>query len=380
VRTPSVLSLIKDWPRVWPFLPIVVALLLVSGRVHAAATTDYPLTARFTFTESVRATCGARAEQPADASLVGVVERRLHEAYPVEIRRMFRDPPSDGPADLEIVISSACVDLQNAPEGRLAVVATRATITGVSGSRIAEVTARGDAPAFGDDWALNAGDRAAQSAASNFEAAFANSDEAINWLLARDLEPIGSTVAWPPRGDWVAFADAGGGFMAGAGEETAGGLLAHFGFEYRWFVIQGVFGTWSSSFVGATSTINNPNLRLNADLGAYDLGVEGGGVLRLGHESELRAGAGVHHLWGSGEARNQPVSSSYSVTSPAVFAAAQTTFTVGRSGFRFRLGVEARKYFNATVGLPELSRTIPAADVFVGVFAGFEISTSRAKR
>jgi len=357
---------------------LALVAILSLNRSAGAATHGplYPLSARWSFTDRADAACDASGESAVDEELNAAVEKRLREAYAVQLARMFRPAPADAPTDLEIAISNPCIRILKTPQGRIARVESRAAI-GAGNDRIAEVSPWGEAPALGDDWMGNAGDRASQECAANFETAFANSEQMISWLFARKLEPIGSTVAWPSRGEWVAFGDVGIGAMAGAGEEMASAFTAHFGFANRWFLIQGVAAKWSPSFTAAPA---GRNYRLTADLGAYDLGLEGGGVLRLGRASELRAGAGIHQLFGVAEANYQGASSSYSTTSPVVFAAAQTSIVPSRSGTRLRLGIEVRKYFNTTVTLPELSRTMPAADVYFGVFVGFELVTSPARR
>jgi hypothetical protein len=173
----------------------------------------------------------------------------------------------------------------------------------------------------------------------------------------------------------VTFGDVSGGGMIGSGEEPAGGLAAHFGVSNRWFLVQGVFGTWSAPFKGSPQNILTSDVRVDANLRAYDLGIEAGPIIRLGPTVELRGGIGIHALFGDVDVGP----SSFGRASPAVFAAAQSSILPTRNGTRLRFGVEVRKYFMTTVGLEQLSRTLPAAGTYFGAYVGFELSNPGPK-
>jgi hypothetical protein len=358
-RTPALVG--------WLILLVTVA---VRPSPADAAETDslYPLSARLTFTSPVQRRCGI-GEIAAGLEVIPAVEQRLHEVLEREVLRMFRIPAADTRPDLEIDISSACAGIREIGEGTFAAVEIRATVSAPGAGEIARVSSHGDSPIFGPDWSVVAGERAAGDAASGFAAAFANSDPIVSWLLARKLEPIGSTVAWPARGPWVAFGDLGGGAMLGSGEQTAPGLLAQFGVSNRWFVVQGVLGTWSAPFQGAPSGATS-DTRVAANLRVYDAGIEGGPSVRLGRSVELRGGVGLHGLFGGAD-RAQ---ATFAHASPSLFASIQSSIFPTRTGTRVRYGIEFRSYFKTTVGLEPLSRTLPAAGTYLGVYIGFERS------
>jgi len=105
--------------------------------------------------------------------------------------------------------------------------------------------------------------------------------------------------------------------------------------------------------------------------------LEAGLRMRAGNAMELRAGGGVHALWGTAEvhtsAQTEPTSS-FSTVTPTVFGAAQYVFWPTGSRFRIRVGVELRGYLstNVDVGFQEFSRKLSVADTYLGVYLGFE--------
>src|SRR5712691_4235210 len=103
-----------------PFRPVTLVLPLVAvlGVVAHAARGEvsepgslYPLTARLELFSEARNACLVRdgdAQHPGCRVAVG---ERLHQAYDKVLRRMFRAPPTEVPADLEIAISLAHSDI-----------------------------------------------------------------------------------------------------------------------------------------------------------------------------------------------------------------------------------------------------------------------------
>jgi hypothetical protein len=177
------------------------------------------------------------------------------------------------------------------------------------------------------------------------------------------------------RADWIAFLDLGGGTVLGGGDAAAPGFLARFGIASRWFVTQGVAGRWVPSFNTAIVRDNTPEIRYNADLATTDLGIEAALRFRPRNAVELRAGGGIHVLWGTAEAHTPAQThptSSFSTLTPTVFGAAQYVFWPTGSRFRIRLGVEVRSYLSTNVDFQEFSRKISVADASLGVFLGVE--------
>ncbi len=98
-------------------------------------------------------------------------------------------------------------------------------------------------------------------------------------------------------------------------------------------------------------------------------------------------GPGLHYLFGDGarDDSNSVVtsSSSFSKVSPTLFASLSVSFLPFPNRVRLFGGLEARGYFFSTVGVRELSRTVPAAGGSIGLFFGGELlwgSTERSAR
>jgi hypothetical protein len=288
---------------------------------------------------------------------------------------MFRPAATNGdPADVEIELADACAEIIRDLNGKHVVIQAHARIVS-GGNELDRLSLRSEEPLLpgvGRGGVERATERAVDGVAPNLESTFANSESVVAWLLARNIRPVGSTMVWPPRGDSSLFVDLAGGMLGGGGEENALSLFAHFGVAHRWFLVQGVVGTWGPSFMAAPADSGTADVRLPATLRTFDVGLEAGPILRLGPAVEARGGVGAHVLLGGADLNPRPGSSSFAQLSPTLFAALQASLFPSSAGRRLRFGIEARKYFRTTVGLPELSRTIPVADLAVVAFLGGE--------
>jgi len=328
------------------------------------------MTARLTIAADQRDRCLVRNQENCDVVLGDL----LQKAYESVLRRMFQAPALDAPADLDITVAPTFADVPEGMGGQV-VLETSLVIAAATAGEIDRLGCSGHSTVLGPerDSIVKAAERASQELAQNFERTFANSQRVFNWLRGRGVEPVDSALSWPARPDWITFIDLGGGPVIGGGDAAAPGLLARLGIAGRWFIVQGIAGRWVPSFNTAPSGLFT-DTRTSADLETTDLGLEAGPRLRLGNSLELRAGGGFHVLWGSAQPNTRSPSQSYSFSSvtPTAFGAFQYTFWPTGSRFRIRTGLEIRKYVSTTVGFPELSRTIPIADTYVGLYLGFE--------
>lgn len=343
----------------------------------------YPLTARLRFSDETRSAClvhrGEMLVGPSNPDCRAAVGARLEEAFRAALGRMFPPAPRDGEADLQVEVTISGADIDAVMLGHRVVLRTRVALIMKSGERIDLEPSGGADFLERDERAIpEATARAAEEAAREFERTFSESPKVARWFDARGL---GTMLAPPLRGDWLAFADVGGGGVVGGGDGATGGLVVHLGVSAPWVVLQAVASRWSPTFDTAPLAWGG-QIQTAAGLGTTGLGLEAGAVYRWNGSSELRGGAGAHVLWGDASVASAvgttPVfrgaAPSFSRVVPAVFAAAQTAIWPTRRGIRLRLGAEIRRYLFTTVAFPELSRRIPLADTYVGIYAGYELS------
>ena len=347
---------------------------------QAFATQSYPLTGRLRVTQAVRDNCGFGAERWPDG-LIAPIDRGLRSALSRAVEHMFRAAADDQAADVEVVIDGACAEIVRDASGDEVEIQARAHIIarGAELDRLQLISDEFLFPGVGRDGIARAADLAVEEVAADLAPAFANSVPIVDWLIARGIQPVGSTAVWPPRGESSLFADVAAGVLAGGGEESTVSVLAHFGVARGWLLLQGVAGAWSPPFMAAPSDSGTADIRLPANLRTFDLGLEAGPILRFGPALELRGGGGAHLLFGGADVSPRPGSSSFTHVSPAIFVALQTSRFPSPTGRRLRFGIEVRKYFQTTVGLPELSRTIPAAGVAIAAYLGLEWPLSGGK-
>jgi len=360
---------------------VLVYLLALCGLAAGAARAQggvakhaYPVTARLRFdAEHRNDRCRVRDEENCDIAF----GESLKSAYESVVRRMFQSPAAGAPADLDITVSPVVAEVIEGMGAREVVLEGRVIIRSATTGELDRRSYSARSPVLGSEGVsiVNAAHRASQEITLEFERTFADSKPVFNWLHGRGVEPVDSALSWPMRADWIAFLDLGGGPVIGGGDAAAPGLLARFGIAGRWFITQAIVGRWVPPFDTAIRRDGTPEVRYDADLATTDLGIEAGPRIRLGNAMELRAGGGVHVLWGTAEAHTPAQTdptSSFSTVTPTAFGAAQYTFWPTGSRFRIRVGVELRKYLSTTVGFQEFSRTIPVADTYLGVYLGFE--------
>jgi hypothetical protein len=317
------------------------------------------LTARLSLQPQAASAC---VPDEASKCVVGIGDQ-VRTAYERAIRRMFRPLAEGATPDVEIEVTSVRAETGPTIGGRSVTVNARARITAPASGEIGEVSTWGEALVLGpdDDSIGGAGLRAMDDAVAGFPAAFAGSERIEQWLLGRGvspLEPVGS----PARAAWVGFGEIGLGTVGSTGD-TSLGIAAHFGFEGKWFALQGVAGRWQA-------TLNSQD-----EMTVWDLGVEAGPVVRLGAAVELRGGVGIHALLGSVTAPRQLGGDvTFDEASPSLFLAAQFSIFPGESGARLRGGMELRQFLAGDTTLQTSTRdTVTLASTYLGVYLGFEI-------
>jgi hypothetical protein len=328
----------------------------------AAGTTAYPFTANLTLAAEQREKCLVRNGENCEVELGNVLQR----AYDDVFRRMFRVTAGDARPDLDITVVPAAASVADDMGGR-AMLETTVTIVSATAGRIDAFDCSGQSTVLGDgpQYVVTAADEAASQLARDFERKFADSPRVFNWLHGRGIEPVDSALSWPARPDWIAFFDASGGAMIGAGDEAAPAFVARFGAAGPWFVVQGILGRWVPSFATSASGAS-----ANADLETTDFGLEAGFRLRRGDRWELRAGGGGHVLWGFAGPYGYD-SVTFTRLTPTLFGAVQYTLWPTGSRIRVRTGLEVRSYLTATADLAPF-RDVKAADTYVGFSIGLE--------
>jgi hypothetical protein len=333
----------------------------------SAIHSTYGLTAKVALQPEAANAC---VPDEAGKCIVGLGDR-TRTAYESAIRNMFRPLPEGATPDVEITVTAVLAEPALTVGGRSVAVTTRARISAPATGEIDEVSTWGDSPVLGpgDDPIGGAGLRALDAAVAGFRDAFANSESIQRWLLTGAVSRSRPAASPPLRGAWVAFGELGVGSVGSSGDATIG-IAAHLGFEGKWFVLQGVAGRWQT-------TINSFGQR---DMTVWDLGVEAGPVLRLGQALEVRAGAGIHTLFGS--VAGSPTFSqeeSFETASPSVFLALQFSIWPSERGRRLRIGAELRQFLSAGTSLQKSPGDVALANTYLGIYLGFELPWPFAK-
>jgi hypothetical protein len=369
----------------------LLRLLAGDAVASAAPSPDHPriaLTARLVFAPGTRSACLMHESDPfggpTNPNCRAAAGERLHEAFEATVRRMFQ-VVDGGEADLEFAVSLGEASITTLAGGHRVLLQAQVVVRAAPGGELAVLQPRGEWPILGEDRDVipNATGRAAREAALDLERLLLRSPPVVSWMVARGIDPVGAGLAWAERGRWLAFLDLGGGVLAGGGDASTGAFSARAGVAGRWLVLQGVAGIWRPGFESAPLALGS--VHRGADLGAVDVGFEAGPVYRLGSTFEVRAGAGVHLLWGTAEVKNddpiRPLQSyQFSRVVPSVSGALQLSPRWGGHAGRPRLGLEVRRFLGTTVGFPELSRKIPIADTYLGAFFGVELPWSGRPR
>jgi len=297
-----------------------------------------------------------------DCALLDAVQ----SAFGRVVSRLFI-PGSSPDIELEVQVHSAEV----LRPGLRFDLTTRVRVLTPGGEVIDEIDAGGQAPLLSSedkDSLANAIRNAADDAAATFQRAYVNDQKVGEYLVSKKIGPP-AVVALPDRSDRLVMLEAGLGFVQGSGEsDFAANLSLRAALAWRWLLVQGMYSRYTSSFQG----VQDPSAALaESDLVTNDLGLDVGAIYRFTRSIELRGGPGVHFLFG--DASQGSVSQSFSKVAPGLFASISTSFLLSRNAPRFVLGMEFRAYFFSSVDVPQLLRTIPAANTAFALVLGVEL-------
>jgi hypothetical protein len=295
------------------------------------------------------------------------VVRKAKEAFDATVSRLFKTSTTP---DLQLVLTVKNADFSRVSSPRLDLV-VRVRVLTPGGEDLDEIEAFGHADMLDtDDAAMTRAEQLASAeAARDFEHKYADSSKVGNYLVTKKVAPA-SAVGVSERSDKLITVGGGAGFVQGGGDDNFAFApsLRVMG-SLRWLMLQAVYSHYTSSFTGTFS-----NITQSADLTTNDLGLEAGAVVRFTPTIELHAGPGLHYFFGDasvGFPAGAP-SFSFAKVAPTLFASLQTSIFLARNAPRLVAGVEAHAYFFTTVDLPELSRTVPAANTSFGLFVGLE--------
>ncbi len=345
---------------------IGVACAARAEEATAGRSTVYPLTARLLFlTQSKGCFRLYPAQQPASNRICRIpLTFQTREAFAEALRRLFRPPEAGREPDLLFEISVAQSDAVTLEglQGDRSFVTPIIVVSTSEDAEVARLRPQGssDLLGLGRESIQAAFGLAVKDSARLLEHEFSNSEDVVRWLLARNVKPVGSTVTWPPRGSLVGFFDGG----AGAMHRTDGfapTVMARLGIAGRWFAVQATAESWTAP------------LDKEGNIQATDVGVELGPVVPLNRNWEVRAGGGLHSVWGTlTPASRQPYD--YSRLTPTAFAALQYTYWPGwKSPARLRFGLEVREHFSRNANFPALQRMLSLVDTSASIFFGVEV-------
>lgn len=345
-------------PQTRAALPLVLCFFFASARAHAGPV--YPMTARIRMAPRDQQRCPALGK-PSDCGVLGAVEAAFRAVLP----RLFES--GDRPEiELLLQVRTAEVIRVFGPQLELS---TRVRAASASGEMIDEIDSATTAPLLSDDDAAlaNAARNAADDLARLFERSILDGSKLSNYVL---LKKAGSpeVVALRERSDrLVSLAGALG---VGQGGDDALGAMASVraGLAWKWLLLQASYSRFDSSFRGVVRT--TPTI-VDSELTTNDFGVDAGGVYRFTPTIELRGGPGIHFLFGGGSQGS--TSDSFTKLVPELFASISKSFLVASNTPRFTVGAEARGYFFSSVGVPQLLRTVPAANASFLLFLGVEL-------
>jgi hypothetical protein len=341
------------------------ALLFILLAAHAASAAPlYPVSARLTLGPPASQHCLVFAGDT-DCRVL----RTVKDAFEATVSRMFN--PAGNAPDLQLVLTVKSAEFSRVSSPRLDL-EVRVRVLTPGGEELDEIEAFGHADLLDTDGAAMTGAEqvASAEAVHDFEHKYADSSKVGDYLVTKKVATA-SAVGVPERSDNLITFAAGAGFVQGGGD----GDLALAAPSFRVMkssgrlMVQLMYSHSTPSFRGTFA-----NITQDTDLNTNDLGLEAGAVVRLSRAIELHAGPGLHYLFGDASF-NYPANSpspSFGKASATIFASLSTSILLARSGPRLVVGVEARAYFFTTVGLPELSRTVPAANTSFGLFAGLE--------
>jgi hypothetical protein len=378
----------------------------------SAVAAAYPLTVRLSVSkealrERLAHTSGGLLSPP-NPSCVVDIGTQARDAYAAAVARMFR--ASDAPA-AEFEVSRAAAELGDGADGWYAAVEHVLILRTVDGKELGRwtVRARERLVGLGEGAIPAALRRAAVRAARTFEHEFARPPAVVEWLRGAGVEvvpepqadavkdplaaPRAITLPRPQRGAGL-HVDAGMGVIPYAasyqrsyrdfglppyirrasGEDT--GSAFRVGFSGRWALLQLAWARWHPSLD------EYPVFEGSIHMSSF--GADAAPVLRLGHGFELAAGVGWHRISLRSNSSDSAATFRDSIHPLSVFAHAHFVFPSAPRSFRLRMGVEARRYFDAVLQvLPPVdggayrdSREIEFSNI-MALFIGLEVPLGR---
>ena len=333
------------------------------GANPAFAAPSYPVTARLRMAPREQQHCPTLGET--DCGLLDAVQT----AFAAVVSRTFTAGASP---DLDLVVQVRNAEVSRFLGAQLELT-VRVGILTPQGEVIDEIDASTDAFLLGDDrYALaNAARNAAESAAAMFEGAYANDSKVAEYLVSKkpgSAEAVGVR----QRSDRLITLGAGAGIVQGGGDGNIAIMPSlRVAVAWRWLVLQGMYSRYTSTFQGVTHW---GDYLAGSDLTTNDLGFELGGVYRLTRFLELRGGPGIHFLFGDGTMDGSyGASQPFTKVAPTLFGSLATSFFQRRTGPSLVMGAEFRAWFFSSVDVPQLGRTVPAANTSVALFFGVEL-------
>ncbi|HEY2028877.1 MAG TPA: hypothetical protein VGH20_06680 [Myxococcales bacterium] len=294
-------------------------------------------------------------------------------AFTEAVARMFTPKPTP---DLELELAVETAEIFEQVQGGFVLdIEARIRVLTPEGALLDAVHAVGRRSVTADTAVDRAALEAARVAARDFEEKYDRSSAIRAWLVSSGVASA-SAVALPPRSRqlfWIAPV-----LGVGTGGDKSMTVIpaVRVGASWNWLMLQAMYAHHGPDFTAALLANSNQLSNPVATLSTNDFGLEIGGVLRPWESIELRAGPGVHYLFGSASTDpaepGQQGSESYSKLSPTLFASISTTFLPFRNGARFVVGAEARVYFSSSTDLAELGRRVPLLDNSFGLFLGIE--------
>jgi len=339
----------------WLCVPLLIA---TAGR---AAT--YPVSANLVLAPQSAQRC-LSLPQESDCRVV----QFARDAFALAVARMFT-PSAPGNLQLEMSIKSADI------VGVELELLVRVRVLAPDGRFVQELTAFGSAPALerDPDTLARAEQVAAEAAARDFEGVYARARDVGEYLISNKAATA-EAVRVPARGDRLITLAAGIGMMQGGGDDDfALAATLRIAASYRWGSLQLFYSHYSSTFIGG-QTLGAPQ-PLGADLATNDIGLEAGAVFRLTPSWEVRAGPGVHFLFGDASFKEDTptLPSSFTSFAPTLYGSVARSFLATRTGPYLSIGIETRGYFFTSVDLPQLLRKVPVANFSAVLFVALEL-------
>jgi hypothetical protein len=345
------------------------ALLASLLAATAASAATYPVSARLTVAPPLQQSCLKPPGQRPDCAVVEIT----HAAFAAAVSRMFLQ--SETP-DLRLVLAVRKVEISSVV-GLDLELATRVEVQTPAGETIDEIDSSVVVPLLAvEEGPISVAlHDAAREAAAGFELNYANRSKVGDYLVSKKVASA-KAVAVPERSDDLVTLAGGVGFMQGAGDgELTPAFSARIAGSAGFFFAQAVYWSSSANFQAADpATAGVPG---QATMNTNGFGLDLGGVYHFTRALELRAGPGVHYVYGDASFRT--ASASFSKPVPTAYASLTWSFIPVHNSPRLVLGLEGRTYFFASVDLPQLLRSVPAANASLALTLGVEFSWAAKK-